>query len=190
MSDPRFDCTHLEEPRRELYENARTELFDARGSVTAAFDIDDTRLLTILRACPILPRDVPYALFEFKTECFYPLRVGLTTIGRAVENNIILGENVISRRHCVVLVHATGGCELCDTASRNGTRVNGQPIRRVWLLEGDIVQLCHTRFMLAAAESVHCVFDKQKAEKHEAASVFEASVTGVFAPPATGSLGA
>jgi hypothetical protein len=187
VSDPRFDSTHLKEPRREQYESARTEVYDSCGAETAAFDLHDTRLLRIVLACPNFPPDVPYALLELATERFYPLRVGLTAIGRAAENNIVLCENSISRRHCVVIVHATGGCEIHDTASRNGTRVNGRIIRRVWLLEGDIVQLCNTRVILTANVSrKHHVFE---AQLHEAAEVVEESVTGAFAPVHAESLG-
>ena len=55
----------------------------------------------------------------------------------------------ISRRHCVITVHATGGCELYDTASRNGTCVNGRKVRRADLLPGNVIRLCERRFLLA-----------------------------------------
>jgi hypothetical protein len=52
------------------------------------------------------------------------LRVGLNAVGRLPENDIVLARRYVSRRHCVFLVHTDGGCEVHDTASRNGTLVN------------------------------------------------------------------
>ena len=59
----------------------------------------------------------------------------------------------MSRRHCAILVHAWGGCELHDTASRNGTCVNGRrvgpPVR---LASGDQVRVCR-RLLLLVSEA-------------------------------------
>jgi pSer/pThr/pTyr-binding forkhead associated (FHA) protein len=79
----------------------------------------------------------------------FTLRVGINSIGRAPQNDLILESNCISRRHCIVLVHATGSCEIHDTASRNGTLVNNHLISRVDLLPGDMLKLCDERFLLA-----------------------------------------
>jgi pSer/pThr/pTyr-binding forkhead associated (FHA) protein len=57
----------------------------------------------------------------------------------------------VSRRHCVVLVHASGGCEVYDTASRNDTRVNGRRVSRADLLPGDVLALCDQKFLVAWA---------------------------------------
>ena len=43
-------------------------------------------------------------------------------VGRFPDNDIHFVELCVSRRHCVLLVHAWGGCDLHDTASRNGTK--------------------------------------------------------------------
>ena len=77
------------------------------------------------------------------------LRVGINTIGRFAENDVVLTPNHVSRRHCIVLVHATGGCEVYDTASRNGTWVNRARVGRVDLLPGDVLGLCDQRFLVA-----------------------------------------
>lgn len=76
----------------------------------------------------------------------YPLKVGLNTIGRFRNNDVVLEEPrdriSVSRRHCVVLVHATGGYELHDVASRNGTYVNGQRLTQpIWLESGDVIRV-------------------------------------------------
>ena len=71
-----------------------------------------------------------------------PLRVGLNTIGRFPSNDIVLEDRCISRRHCVILVHARGGCELHDTASLNGTFLNGRRVREpARLTSGDCIRV-------------------------------------------------
>jgi pSer/pThr/pTyr-binding forkhead associated (FHA) protein len=46
----------------------------------------------------------------------------------------------------VVLVHATGRCEVTDTASRNGTFVNRQRIGQADLHPGDVLGIVDIRF--------------------------------------------
>jgi pSer/pThr/pTyr-binding forkhead associated (FHA) protein len=72
----------------------------------------------------------------------------VNALGRFCENDLVLTPNHISRRHCLILVHATGGCELSDTASRNGTWVNCDRATRADLLPGDLVAVCDQRFVL------------------------------------------
>jgi pSer/pThr/pTyr-binding forkhead associated (FHA) protein len=92
-------------------------------------------------------------LIDYRTGSSYPLKIGLNKIGRLPENDIVLDDVVISRRHCVLLLHAGGGCELHDTASRNGTFVNSCLIRRpVPLAPGD--------WILVAARLLRFVSEK------------------------------
>jgi pSer/pThr/pTyr-binding forkhead associated (FHA) protein len=93
-----------------------------------------------------------YLLADQAAGCAYPLKTGLNTVGRMPDNDICLEETVISRRHCVLLVHAWGGCELHDTASRNGTFVNGaRVVRPVRLTSGDSVRLANRDLLFVAA---------------------------------------
>lgn len=155
MSDPRFDSAHLLFPRRQEYRNARDAVLKARGWLTLAGECaqglvgeaDDWP--SVLRAGPdhVLPGTC-YLLLDLKGDRAYPLRTGLNSIGRLPSNDIVLHEICISRRHCVVLVHACGGCELHDTASRNGTRVNGRYVRRtVGLTSGDRIDVYERRLL-------------------------------------------
>ncbi|MBN9119550.1 MAG: FHA domain-containing protein [Planctomycetes bacterium] len=143
MYDPRLNSVHLCRPRRKQYGAARAEMLDAMGSTTHEVE---RRVL----GCRNAPLDVPvpYSLRSVRTGRLYPLRVGINTIGRAPTNDIVLGHHAISRRHCVVLVHATGGCEVHDTASRNGTFVNRQKVSRIALHAGDLLQLCDDVFVV------------------------------------------
>src|SRR5262249_23134926 len=88
--------------------------------------------------------------------CCYPLRIGFNTIGRLPDNDIELEEITVSRRHCVLLVHAWGGCELHDTASRNGTFVNGHRLRQaVRLTSGDQIGVCNRPLLFVSEKEYH-----------------------------------
>ena len=149
MDDPRLNSAHLLPPRRNQYGAARAEILDALGSITHA--VDRLVLSHRVQRAPFAVA-VRYFLRDLRTGGVHPLRVGITAIGRAPENDIILEENWISRRHCVIVVHADGGCEIRDTASRNGTRVNRREVSRSELSPGDCVQLCDDKFVVLGDE--------------------------------------
>jgi pSer/pThr/pTyr-binding forkhead associated (FHA) protein len=150
MGDTRLNGSHLNVARHDQYDATVEELLDDRGSVTSAADP--------LLPPPSIPRqsvrlDTPppggtYTLVSLADGNRHPLRVGINAVGRFAENDLVLAPNYISRRHCVVLVHASGGCEVFDTASRNGTRVNRRRVGRVDLLPGDVLELCDQRFLV------------------------------------------
>src|SRR5947199_125562 len=91
-------------------------------------------------------------------EYVYPLKVGLNTIGRMPDNDVVLEDAYVSRRHCAVLVHAGDVCELHDVASKNGTFLNGQKIEGPTPLKtGDEIRMCnkHLVFVARAAGPEH-----------------------------------
>jgi len=62
------------------------------------------------------------------------------TIGRLAENNVVLDDAKVSRRHALVHVHGGSGCWLVDFGSRNGVFVNGRRVLEPVLLKsGDRV---------------------------------------------------
>src|SRR4029077_10818301 len=73
-----------------------------------------------------VPKDLQFWLLD--KEFVYPPRIGLNTIGRSPENDVVVKDGYVSRRHCAILVHAGDGCELHDTASKNGTFINGRKL--------------------------------------------------------------
>jgi len=151
MSDPRLNGSHLGATRHELYDAAVDELLDGRGPVTAEADP--------LARPPRIPRAPchrqsprpggTYTLVNLADGRRYPLRVGINTIGRFAENDIVLDVRCVSRRHCAIVVHATGGCEVYDTASRNHTLVNRRVVGRSPLLPGDVLYLVGQQFLVA-----------------------------------------
>jgi hypothetical protein len=152
MSDPRLNSGHLLDlfDRRESYRRARDNLLGARGWLTMAGEkasemigaVEDWPSLAPIQPDQILP-STKYVLVDHRAHWTYPLKLGLNTIGRLPDNDIVFEEIWISRRHCVILVHARGGCELHDTASRNGTFLNGTRIcEPAQLTSGDRIKVC------------------------------------------------
>jgi hypothetical protein len=162
MADPRLDSAHFGVgPRRQEYRQSREALLAARGWLTLAAEgvrglVGPAEWPSEVPARPeqILP-GAKYLLVDRQTGCLYPLKTGLNTVGRLPGNDVVLGEPTVSRRHCVLLVHAWGGCEIHDTASRNGTFVNGHQLRGpTRLASGDEIRLCQSRFLFVSEKDL------------------------------------
>ncbi|HEX3150519.1 MAG TPA: FHA domain-containing protein [Gemmataceae bacterium] len=76
----------------------------------------------------------------------------LLLVGRKEDCDIRLEHKSVSKLHCV-LVRAEGLLLLRDLGSTNGTRVNGQRVRRAALLPNDQLQLASVRFSVQVAAS-------------------------------------
>jgi hypothetical protein len=63
-----------------------------------------------------------------------------TSIGRGNHNDIVIDDCVISNEHAVI-VTVNNDSFLEDLNSTNGTQVNGQPVRKHFLQEGDVIEL-------------------------------------------------
>ncbi len=74
----------------------------------------------------------------------YALKVGVNTIGRLPDNDVVLSGEFVSRRHCAILVHAGEGCEVYDIASKNGTFINGARLSGPCLSPPAIKSACAT----------------------------------------------
>lgn len=71
----------------------------------------------------------------------YDLPEGVTSLGRADENDIVLGGDLVSRRHARLYVEGDV-LRIEDLGSRNGSRVNGAPLQGSRTLSpGDMVAL-------------------------------------------------
>ena len=71
----------------------------------------------------------------------------LILIGRGEDCELRLDHKSVSKRHCV-LVKTDGLVLLRDLGSTNGTRVNGQRVRRGTLLPNDVLSVANFRFIL------------------------------------------
>jgi hypothetical protein len=72
----------------------------------------------------------------------------MTLIGRKEECDIRLDHKSVSKMHCVI-VKTDGLLLLRDLGSTNGTRVNGQRVRRAALLPNDQVTIAGFKFRVA-----------------------------------------
>ena len=148
MADPRLNSVHLEDPRREDFRRAREALLNARGMQTLAGEkLDrhswpDADPKTLVQNVGTAPAQGLKCWLVDK-EYVYPLRLGLNTIGRSPENDVVIDDSYVSRRHCAILVHAGNGYELHDIASKNGTYINGSRLAGPTKLNpGDEIRMC------------------------------------------------
>src|SRR5580692_553597 len=131
MIDPRLQSIHLESaPRRDEFRKARQRVQGALGELTMLGGVsvqpgdskDKTHLAGVLAAPSGI---VCWLLFRGRQ---LPLSVGLNSVGRLPDNDVVLDDETISRRHCAIVLHSDLTAELIDVASKNGTMVNGQKL--------------------------------------------------------------
>jgi adenylate cyclase len=70
----------------------------------------------------------------------FPISKAKTTLGRSKENDLVLVDNTVSRYHTEIQ-KVKGDYFLADLGSYNGTKVNGKPIQKVSLKNGDDIQV-------------------------------------------------
>jgi hypothetical protein len=159
MADPRFNSIHLEGDRREEFRLAREALLTARGPLTLQAEQEggfapgrDEFHTAIDQIANLAPAGTKYILMD--KDSIYPLKTGLNTIGRMPDNDVVIHDPYISRRHCAILVHAGDGCEVHDFASKNGTLVNGRKIGGpTQLASGDEILMCNRRLVFVSKDS-------------------------------------
>jgi pSer/pThr/pTyr-binding forkhead associated (FHA) protein len=83
----------------------------------------------------------------------YPLRDGITTLGRESDNDIQLIATNISRHHAT-LTNMPNVCQLEDIGSANGTFVNGDRIKSIVLKNGDEISFADQIFRFESTGSV------------------------------------
>lgn len=76
-----------------------------------------------------------------------PLDGGPLTIGRNFTNLLVIDEPMASRFHCVI-ERAPDGFHLRDLESRNGTLLNGKPVRQSIMVNGDVLTIGKTEIKL------------------------------------------
>lgn len=146
MADVRFQSIHLEgQSRRDLFRLARAKMKDCCGVMTMAGDLrqlsDDAPVTDATKAIQAPDPTTVYFLKEGET--VHRLAVGVNSVGRLPDNAIVLADDHVSRRHCAVIVHSDGRCEIHDIASKNGTLLNGKRLSGPTPLKpGDQITLC------------------------------------------------
>ena len=68
------------------------------------------------------------------------LRPGVLRLGRAEDNDLVLADVGVSRRHARIVVSDTGAL-IEDLGSGNGTLHDGEPVRQHQIQDGDLLQI-------------------------------------------------
>jgi len=146
---------HLEGlPRRDLFRAARAQLEAVCGERTLAGDLgmladrdpgDGATVDVILR---------PGTTFWVQDgDCMHALNLGVNGVGRLHDNDVVIRDECVSRRHCAIVVHRDGTCQIHDVASKNGTILNGKRINgTTGLRDGDSIDLCSRKLVFRACQ--------------------------------------
>jgi hypothetical protein len=129
--DPRLNSVHLPAPRRQQFRDARKQLLGTRGEQTLQAErlgswSSDLSCTLAASSRPAVPPTAVCWLVEHNQ--VHPLKVGVNTLGRSTENDVVLQDDFISRRHCAIVMHHDSSCEVHDIASKNGTFLNGEKL--------------------------------------------------------------
>ena len=89
---------------------------------------------------PAGPRAPQLLVTDGATERTVDLTRPVTLIGRSAEADVRIADTGVSRKHAEVRREG-GGAVLVDLGSTNGSRVNGRPVQRADLRDGDRIQL-------------------------------------------------
>lgn len=84
---------------------------------------------------------MPYLIYDTETpnKKIYDLKLGVNTIGREDDNNIVVIHGYLSRHHAEIVI-ADDGVTLTDLNSLNGTFVNELKIDQCQLKDGDLIR--------------------------------------------------
>ncbi|MGL4421724.1 MAG: FHA domain-containing protein [Gemmataceae bacterium] len=157
MTDMRFQSLHLEGlPRREQFRQARSKLSEHCGTVTIAGELPELEPGQSAGGDTIAsPPGVATQFFVRDGDTLHPLAMGINTIGRLPDNSVVIRDEHVSRRHCAIVIHTDGRCEIHDIASKNGTILNGKRIPGPTKIRiGDTIVLC-TRKLTFIADIGH-----------------------------------
>ena len=77
---------------------------------------------------------------------------GEATLGRDPGNVVSVSDPSVSRKHCLFRQMADGRFQVCDLDSRNGTTVNGIPVKEHYLEHGDEIATGDSVFLFLAME--------------------------------------
>ncbi|MEV6651843.1 FHA domain-containing protein [Streptomyces sp. NPDC051219] len=77
-----------------------------------------------------------------------PLPDRTLRIGRGTDNDLVIDDLVVSRRHAELRAHPDGTYEIVDVGSHNGTFLNGRPVTGARVGPGDVIGIGHSAFCL------------------------------------------
>jgi hypothetical protein len=120
----------------------------AQGSVKILTDPVDPTTAATIQMTPLDANDAEsttntMAYIIVNGDYYHPLRQSLITIGRKLDNNIIIENPDVSRSHAQIRLRVDKWV-LFDTSSRLGTQINNKPIKEQVLQNGDVISIGST----------------------------------------------
>ena len=112
----------------------------------------------------------------------------MTLVGRKEDCDLRLPHKSVSKMHCVI-VKTDGLLLVRDLGSTNGTRVNGQRIRRAALLPNDLLSIASFKFRVSLGPEAGSLDDEAKTQPLDARELArllrhgKASADAPAAPP-------
>ena len=96
----------------------------------------------------------------------YPLAdLGELVIGRSSDLDLVLIEDMVSRKHARITL-AAAGITIADLGSTNGTFVNGEKVRKAQLKEGDRILIGTSILKLVATQKLGAPLDAKAAQQN------------------------
>lgn len=87
------------------------------------------------------PKSPRLVLRRGEDQVVFPVLLRETLIGRIDSNHVVLDEAGVSRIHARLLRDPAGLVDVEDCGSTQGTLVNGDPVDRLRLKDGDVLTL-------------------------------------------------
>lgn len=142
-------------PRRSILVNARVA-GDAAQSHAEADELQRTEVYRVIRDSGGVRPHILQLMNGGGGERIFTVRSASTSIGRGLDNDLVLESTDVSRHHAK-LEYQDDHYHLVDLGSTNGTRVNGQQVRHALLRDGDDIELgsLHLRFLPYPTGPVH-----------------------------------
>ena len=128
----------------DILKFGRTELAFYSHEATRPFQQPSSRGRELHHGRSLDPITSPVAKLAFTNARGAPMSFDIqpeVTIGRSRKCDIFLEDLAVSRHHATIRQLPDGGYELEDHHTASGTAVNGRPVIRCRLQEGDIVQI-------------------------------------------------
>jgi serine/threonine-protein kinase len=94
---------------------------------------------------PAEPTGPAVVLVSESTGERFQLTRPVNVIGRGSECDMVIKKSDVSKRHCRIMV-STEGAEIEDLDSVNGTTLNGEPVNRRALRDGDLLEIVDYAF--------------------------------------------